>query len=62
MEKIFEAIVNWSGIFGYLMVLLTALSGLKVIKVKFKVHKLMGITAAVIISLHTLYMMYNFFL
>lgn len=45
-------------IFGYLWFLLTLLSGLKVIKVNYKTHRIFGIVAVILATLHAVVMIY----
>jgi hypothetical protein len=55
-------IIIAAGIGAFLFLLLAVLSGLKVIKVKFKTHKTFGIIAASFALTHvSLFLAYNFF-
>ncbi len=45
-------------IFGYLWFLVTLLSGLKVIKVSYKTHRLLGIVAVALATIHAVIMIY----
>lgn len=50
------------GIAAYLIIFIVFLTGIKAIKVKFKTHKALGITAAIVASVHALSMIYYYFL
>ena len=55
-------IIVYMGIVAYSFILISFLTGMKIIKVKYKVHKTIGIIGFSCASIHALYMIYyNFF-
>jgi len=57
-----DEIVVFMGIVAYSLILTSFLTGMKIIKVKYKVHKIIGIIGFSCASIHGLFMIYyNFF-
>jgi len=57
-----EEIIVYLGIVAYSFILISFLTGMKIIKVKYKVHKIIGIIGFSCASIHALYMIFdNFF-
>ena len=56
-----DNVIPLMGIPAYLMILISFLTGIKIIKVKYKSHKLIGIIGFCCASVHALFMMYYSF-
>jgi hypothetical protein len=54
-------IIMIMGIIAYVMFLISFLTGMKIIKVKYKIHRRIGIIGICCASAHALYMLYNSF-
>ena len=57
-------ILDWTflfimGIAAYLMIIASFLTGMRIVKVKFKVHRKLGIVGFIIASIHGLLMLYS---
>ncbi len=50
------------GIVAYLILFFVFLTGLKIIKVKYKIHKTLGITGFITATVHGLVMFYYYFI
>jgi len=49
------------GICAYLSILTSFLTGMRIIKVKFKIHRFIGITGFSFATIHAIYMISNIF-
>ena len=64
MQEIIFTVSLYLGIAGFLMFVVSFLTGLRYIKVKakYRLHKRIGITGFCLVSIHALVMSYTYFL